>query len=507
MNSDPRPRAAALAAGPPAAPGTVHLVGVGPGDAGMLTLRAAQLLSTADLVAHDKLVPDEVLALTRPGAQVVDVGRRAGGPYIGRDAVDQLLRDAARSGRAVVRCKGGDPYVFGRGAEEARALEDAGIPVEVVPGVTSAIAVPAAAGIPVTLRGVASGVAVVTGHEDPTKPGEQLDLDALAGFGGTLVVLMGRRTLPQLVDRLLVAGRTPDTPVAVVARGGWPGQVLAEGTLATIAERADQAEVPTPAVVVVGEVVAHRVHTADRGQRPLHGATVVLPRLSNGPSRTAIALRHAGAAVTEPVVLAEQDAPSGPLDEVAGACASGDLDSLVVTSTGAWDALLRALVRTGRDVRALGGVAVWVSGQRTAARLRARGVVPDLVRDGPAAFRASPPAGAGRVAVLAADAADGGIGDALADAGATVRRVATSTSAPTGERLGDPDAVAVVAASRLASSVVGHRGPVVAIGASTAAALRQLGVEPAVVAASPAPVAVVDAVRDVLAPTAAVPTT
>lgn len=497
MATDPRPRAAALAAGPPAAPGVVHLVGVGPGDAGMLTLRAAQLLSTADLVAHDKLVPDEVLALCRPGAQLVDVGRRAGGPYIGRDAVDELLRDAARSGRAVVRCKGGDPYVFGRGAEEARALAAADVPVEVVPGVTSAIAVPAAAGIPVTLRGVSPGVAVVTGHEDPSKPGEQLDLDALASFGGTLVVLMGRRTLPRLVERLVGAGRSPATPAAVVARGGWPGQVLVEGTLDDIAERADAAEVPTPAIVVVGEVVAHRVTSGDRAVRRLHGAAVSVPRLSDGPSRIAIALRHAGAAVHEPRVLRDEEAPTGPLDEVAVEIAEGDLDTVVLTSTAAWDVLVAALARNGCDVRALAGTALWVSGQRTAARLRQRGIAPDLVVDGPAALRTASPRGAGRTAVLAADAIDGGIADALGATGADVRRVATAVSAPSGVAPGPAGAVVVVAASRLASEVAGHDGPLVALGPSTATALRQVGRDDVTLAAAPTPDGVVDAVVEV----------
>ncbi len=506
MTNDPRPRAAALAAGPPAAPGTVHLVGVGPGDAGMLTLRAAHLLSTADLVAHDKLVPDEVLALARPGAQLVDVGRRAGGAYIGRDAVDELLRDAARSGRAVVRCKGGDPFVFGRGAEEAAALAEAGIPVEVVPGVTSAVAVPAAAGIPVTLRGVAPGVAIVTGHEDPTKPDEQLDLDALAGFGGTLVVLMGRRTLPRLVERLLAAGRAPDTPAAVVARGGWSDQVLAEGTLATIVDAADAADVPTPAVVVIGDVVAGRVPTVDRARRPLHGTAVVLPRLTEDPSRIAIALRHAGAAVTEPAVLREEPAPRGPLDEVAADLDEGVLDTVVLTSTGAVDALTDALRRAGRDLRALAGVALWVSGRRTATRLEERGLLPDLVVDGPAALRADPPAGAGRAVVLAADAADGGIADALAGTGANVRRVATSITLPAGVPVVGTGAVAVVAASRLAPSVVDHDGPVVAVGPSAAATLRELGVAVAAVADAPTPTAVVAAVAGLVG-TAVVPAT
>lgn len=464
----------------------------------MLTLRAAQLLSTADLVAHDKLVPDEVLALCRPGAQLVDVGRRAGGPYVGREAVDELLRDAARSGRAVVRCKGGDPYVFGRGAEEAHALAEAGVPVEVVPGVTSAVAVPAAAGIPVTLRGVSPGVAVVTGHEDPTKPDEQLDLDALASFGGTLVVLMGRRTLPRLVERLVDAGRSPSTPAAVVARGGWPGQVLVEGTLDDIAQRAEVADVPTPAVVVVGEVVAHRVRAGDRGRRRLHGATVSVPRLSDGASRIAIALRHAGAAVHEPRVLRDEAAPTAPLDAVAGDLSDGTVDTLVLTSTAAWDVLVQALERTGRDVRALAGTALWVSGQRTAARLRERGIAPDLVVDSPAALRADPPTNAGRVVVLAADAVDGGIADALTAAGATARRVATSVSVPADVAPGPSGSIVVVAASRLASEVADHDGPLVAMGPSTARALRQVGRGDVVVTAAPTPEAVLDTVADLV---------
>ncbi len=265
----PRRDPLAVAGGPPAMPGAVHLVGAGPGSAELLTTRALRLLTTADVVAHDRLVADDVLDLAPVAAEVVCVGRRAGGPYVGRQAVDDLLRSRAAAGRAVVRLKGGDPYVFGRGAEEAEALARTGVPVEVVPGVTSAIAVPAAAGIPVTLRGTSSGVAVVTGHEDATKPARQVDIDRLAGFPGTLVVLMGIGSLGDWSARLVAGGRDASTPAAVVSRGTWEDQVVVTSTLGDIAARAAEARVPTPAVVVVGEVVAHRLPAVDRRSRPL----------------------------------------------------------------------------------------------------------------------------------------------------------------------------------------------------------------------------------------------
>ncbi|MFT4745555.1 MAG: uroporphyrinogen III methyltransferase/synthase [Nonlabens sp.] len=486
--------AQAAAAGPPAAPGVVHLVGVGPGDTGLVTLRAAQLLATADVIAHDKLVPADVLALASVDAEFLDVGRRADGPYAGRDAVDQLLVSAALAGRSVVRVKGGDPFVFGRGAEEARALAAAGIPVEIVPGVTSAVAVPAAAGIPVTLRGVAPGVAIVTGHEDPTKDATQLDIDALAAFPGTLVVLMGRRALPRLTARLIAAGRAPTTPAAIVAQGGWPGQLLVDGTLADLAELAEAAQVPTPAVVVIGEVVAHRLPQADRATRPLHGVQIALPRLTDEPSRLAVALQHAGAVVHEPHVLTTHPAAAAPLRAAARAIVAVEVDTVVITSMAAAETLLDALVEVGADVRALASVQLWVSGRRTALRLARAGLVADWVTDGPATLRAAPPDGAGRVLVLAADAADGGIADALAATGAVATRVSTSMTVPTGVPLAAPGAVAIIAASRLAACVVGHDGPVIALGPSAATACRQLGVHVTAVAAEPTPAAAIAAV-------------
>lgn len=250
--------------GPPATPGTVHLVGAGPGDLGLLTLRAARLLSTCDMVAYDRLAPQEALALVPEDAERVCVGKRSGEPGVSRAEVDQLLRSRALDGRAVVRFKGGDPFVFGRGGEEAIACRAAGIPVEVVHGVTSAVAVPGAAGIPLTHRTVAAGFAVVTGHEDPAKHAPQVDLSELAQFTGTLVVMMGVRRLPALVEDLRRAGRTTDTPIALVEWGTTPRQRTVTGTLDTIVERVAAAGLSKPTVIVVGDVVSLREKVGGR---------------------------------------------------------------------------------------------------------------------------------------------------------------------------------------------------------------------------------------------------
>ncbi|HSK22844.1 MAG TPA: uroporphyrinogen-III C-methyltransferase [Egicoccus sp.] len=257
---------------PAATPGTVHLVGSGPGDPGLLTLRAVRLLQTCDLVAYDRLAPPEALALVPPGAERIAVGKAdpaqpcrqdRPGETRGRDGwaqdeISTLLVLAAREGRAVVRLKGGDPFVFGRGGEEAIRCHEAGVPVEVVAGVTSAVAAPGAAGIPVTHRGVAPAVAFVTGHEDPTKPESQLDWPALAAFPGTLVFLMGMRSLPVICRNLRRHGRRGDTPLAVVCWGTTDRQRELVSDLAHATDAVAAAGIGSPATIVVGDVVALR---------------------------------------------------------------------------------------------------------------------------------------------------------------------------------------------------------------------------------------------------------
>lgn len=233
--------------------GTVHLVGAGPGDPGLLTVRAAALLATADLVLHDQLVTPEVVSMVGLQAEVVAVGRRSGRVVMPHDEVLDRMVQAARNGRRVVRLKGGDPMVFGRGGEEAAALLDAGVAVEVVPGVTSAIAGPAAAGIPVTHRRLSRGFLVVTAHTCDGTDG--MGWDAMATFPGTIVVMMGKRRWHDLTARLVAAGRRADEPAAAIAWASTPAQQVVTATLATIAVAADGHAVGTPALLVLGDVV------------------------------------------------------------------------------------------------------------------------------------------------------------------------------------------------------------------------------------------------------------
>jgi len=218
--------------------GVVYLVGAGPGDPGLLTTRALELLASADVVIHDRLIPAGALDGVRPDAELLYVGKEGGGEQVPQDETNRLLLEHARAGRSVVRLKGGDPFVFGRGGEEAQLLRAAGIRYEVVPGVTAGVAAPAYAGVPVTQREVASAVAFVTGHEDPAKPETALDWPALAAFPGTLVFYMGVRALPRIAERLVAGGRPESEPVVIVERGPLLGRRAVAGAVGALAEGA-----------------------------------------------------------------------------------------------------------------------------------------------------------------------------------------------------------------------------------------------------------------------------
>jgi uroporphyrin-III C-methyltransferase len=239
-----------------AASGRVVLIGAGPGDPELITRRGLRWLQRAEVVVYDQLVSPELLDEAPPDALQIFAGKSAGNHCMPQESINALLVRHARAGRLVVRLKGGDSFVFGRGGEEAQACLTAGVPVDVVPGVTSAVAVPAAAGIPVTHRGVASSFAVVTGHEDPGKPGGRVDWERLAGAVDTIVVLMGTAALPEIARRLLAAGRAPATPAAVIRGGTTTGEEIVTGTLADIARRA--AHLAPPCTIVIGEVVRLR---------------------------------------------------------------------------------------------------------------------------------------------------------------------------------------------------------------------------------------------------------
>lgn len=232
---------------------TVYLVGSGPGDPELLTVKAKRLIEDADVVLHDKLPGPEIIG-SIPEGKREDVGKRAGGERTGQEEINERLLELAREGKRVVRLKGGDPFVFGRGGEEMEFLRERGIEVEVVPGITSPIAAPAVFGIPVTHRDHASSVSFVTGHEDPTKDESAVDWEALAATGGTIVVLMGVGKLPEYTQALREAGMDPETPVALVERGTWPDGRAVSGTLETIVSVRDEAEIEPPAVTVIGGV-------------------------------------------------------------------------------------------------------------------------------------------------------------------------------------------------------------------------------------------------------------
>jgi uroporphyrinogen III methyltransferase/synthase len=239
-------------------PGRVSLVGGGPGDPGLITVRGLERLRQADVVVYDRLVDRRLLAEAQPGAELIYVGKLANRHTLRQSEINSLLVAKAREGKAVVRLKGGDPFVFGRGGEEAEELVSAGIPFEIVPGVTSAVAVPAYAGIPLTHRAYSSSFSVITGHEDPTKPSSRLDWQKLATGTDTLVCLMGVQNLSNIIENLVHYGRSPETPVALIRWGTWPDQETLVGTLATIMDLADGRDFGPPAIAVIGDVVRLR---------------------------------------------------------------------------------------------------------------------------------------------------------------------------------------------------------------------------------------------------------
>jgi uroporphyrinogen III methyltransferase / synthase len=357
---------------PAMAVGTVYLVGAGPGDPGLMTRRALDLIAGADAILHDRLIPDGVLGGARDGAELVYVGKAPGRAAMEQQQINELLVEMARHGKTVVRLKGGDPFVFGRGGEEARALAEAGVPFEVVPGVTAGVAAPAYAGIPVTDRDEASAVAFITGHEDPAKPECALDWEALARFPGTLVLYMGMRNLRGIAERLTRAGRSPDQPAAVVARGTLPGQQAVLGTLGDIADRAEQAGAEPPAITVVGTVAGLGATLAWLERRPLHGQVVAVTRARAQASELAARLAAFGAEVIEaPAIRIEPRRVS--LDGIE------EYGLVCLTSPNGARLLFEALAREGRDARALAGARVAAIGPGTAAELERHGIRADVV--------------------------------------------------------------------------------------------------------------------------------
>jgi uroporphyrinogen III methyltransferase/synthase len=360
----------------PVADGIVYLVGAGPGDPGLMTRRSLELIGSADAILYDRLIPTGALDGARPDAELRYVGKEPGAAALSQEETSELLVELGRAGKRVVRLKGGDPFVFGRGGEEAEALAAAGVPFEVVPGVTAGVAAPAYAGIPVTHRDAASAVAFVTGHEDPSKPDSALDWDALARFPGTLVFYMGVRQLPLIAERLTAAGRDPGEPAAVVERGTYPGQRTVVDTLGGIAARIEAEEIRPPAITLVGAVAELRDTIAWLERRPLHGEVVAVTRARAQASGLAERLRELGAEVVEtPAIRIEPRPVEGELQ--AAIDRIGEYGLICFTSPNGVQLFFDAL--SSSDARALAGATVAAIGPGTAAALLQHGVRADVV--------------------------------------------------------------------------------------------------------------------------------
>lgn len=483
--------------GDAAEPGTVYLVGGGPGDPGLLTVRAATLLASATVVAHDRLSPPEALALCRPDAEVLYVGKMPDRHALAQEQINELLVDRAHEGHAVVRFKGGDPFVFGRGSEEALACAAAGVPFEVVPGISSAIAAPAYGGVPVTHRGTSPAFAVVTGHEDPTKPESQVDYQALAAFPGTLIFLMGVGRIAGIAEALVAAGRPVDTPVSTIRWGTTPRQEQLQGTLADIAGQVERNGFGPPAVTVVGEVAGLAGQLRWFDTRPLHGRSVLVPRTRHQASELSRRLRALGAAVVEAPTIAIEPPPDPQmLVDRMRRLADGRYSWVAFTSANAVDAAAEAVAAAGGDSRWFARTRIAAVGSGTVRALSGLGLTADLV---PSTFTtrglgealADAAVGANAPVLLPrADIASDTLSDVLTTAGVAVDEVDAYRTVPA-EALDDDvrtrlvdggyDAIAVGSSSTV-RNLVGLLGrlphpdiAVVSVGPVTSRTCRELG--------------------------------
>ncbi|MEA1958406.1 MAG: uroporphyrinogen-III C-methyltransferase [Chloroflexota bacterium] len=357
--------------------GKVYLVGAGPGDAGLITVKGLDCLQRADVVVYDRLIDDGLLACVRSDADILYVGKSSKSHAVEQSEINRILVDKAKAGNTVVRLKGGDPFVLGRGGEEAEALVEHGIPFEVVPGVTSAVAAPAYAGIPVTHRGVASSFAVVTGHEDPSKEDSMVDWRRLGSAVDTIVCLMGMGNLSTIVDELIDGGKPADTPVALIREGTTPRQRTIVGTLATIVELAAREGFEPPAAIVVGDVVNLREKINWFDNRPLFGKRVLVTRSRAQAGVLSRLLSGRGADPVElPVVEARDLADASELDEMISRIS--DFQWVLFTSANGVDAVWKRMRRMGLDARWFGEIKIGAIGPATADSLESRGLHPDF---------------------------------------------------------------------------------------------------------------------------------
>lgn len=420
----------------------VYLIGAGPGDPGLITCKGLRTLSEADVVIYDYLAGDALLAHARPDAELIYVGKVAGDHAMSQADINRLLVSKAREGKVVARLKGGDPYIFGRGGEEAEALADAGVPFEEIPGVTSTIAGPACAGIPLTHRAAASSVTLITGHEDPTKPGSVHNWQALASSASTLVFVMGMKNLPDISRRLMDAGMKPDTPAALIHWGTTDRQRSLTSTLADLPDAAIREGFSNPSIIVVGEVVRLRDKLNWFEKRPLFGRAVVVTRAREQASDSVARFAALGARVIQFPTIEIR-----PLADYAGLDAALDqlpaYAWLIFTSVNGVRFFRARLEARGLDARALAGIKVAAIGPATARAVQALGVRPDFVPESYVAESVAEGllalgAATGRVLLPRAREARDILPDALRRAGAEVDVIPVYETVPA---LGDRDEV------------------------------------------------------------------
>ncbi|MFC1955237.1 uroporphyrinogen-III C-methyltransferase [Chloroflexota bacterium] len=358
--------------------GKVYLVGAGPGDPALITVKGMDCLKKADVIIYDRLLGEHLLEVASPAVELIYVGKKAGEHAKPQDEINMLLVAKAREGKRVVRLKGGDPFVLGRGGEEAEVLVQNKIAFEVVPGITSAVAVPAYAGIPVTHRNLASSFAVITGHEDPTKESSSINWEKLATGVDTLVFLMGMKNLNEIIDRLIKHGRSPDTPVAIIKEGTRSEQYTVEGNLKDILTKVTENDIKPPAIIIVGEVVRLREKIRWFDNRPLFGKRVLVTRARHQASALSRLLTERGA---RPVELPAIDIrPVADLKELDRAILNlKHYHWIIFTSTNGVNAFWQRLHTLELDSRAFSTLKIGAIGPATAQALETSGIVPDYV--------------------------------------------------------------------------------------------------------------------------------
>ncbi len=481
--------------------GKVYLVGAGPGDPALITVKGLECIRKADVIIYDHLVDDRLLSQACPEAELIYVGKRPQSHTMSQDEINNLLVSRAKQDKVVVRLKGGDPFVFGRGGEEAEALASHQIPFELVPGVPAAVAAPAYAGIPVSHRGLASSFAVVTGHEDPSKDRSSIAWDKLSTGVDTLVFLMGARNLPQIVEQLIQNGRSPATPIALIRHGSVHSQQTIVGTLEDIVTQARNFE--PPVVIIVGEVVRLRDRLRWFDNRPLFGKKVLVTRARHQASALSkLLMEHGAEAVEMPTIEIEATPDHRGLDKAISSLS--EYNWVIFTSTNAVEVFFDRLHANGLDSREFGGIRVCAIGPATSGALEKRGLLPDYVpqeyaSEGIVAGFKKQNIRGSRILLPRAEAAGEELLEGLSRLGARVEQVAIYRTVPPGDVVsrgkqmllkGEIDIVTFTSSSTVRNlvSILGDKSKaldgtrVACIGPITAATAAELGIRVDIVA-------------------------